>query len=79
MLEYHSTRHCDLHVVPDTFNTASYGIAIPNGADYEEELSNLIIQLGENGVLNGLEQKWWPKQVNMYVQYGLKWFMSLSW
>ena len=64
MLEYHSTRNCDLHVVPDTFNSASYGIALPNGADYEEELSNLIIKLGENGALNELEQKWWPKQAS---------------
>ena len=63
MLEYHATKNCELHVVPDTFNSASYGIPVPNGADYEEQLSNVIIKLGQSGFLNQLESNWWPKQV----------------
>ncbi|XP_078665246.1 glutamate receptor ionotropic, delta-2-like [Branchiostoma floridae x Branchiostoma belcheri] len=52
---------CSLMTSESHFYERGYGIALQQGSPYREDFSFGILQLQENGVLERLKDKWWPK------------------
>ncbi|ELU00163.1 hypothetical protein CAPTEDRAFT_169825 [Capitella teleta] len=52
---------CNVLEVGKPFDARSYGIAVPRGARYRDDLSMAILKLGELGRIAQLEEKWWDE------------------
>ncbi|XP_046553421.1 glutamate receptor ionotropic, kainate 2-like [Haliotis rubra] len=57
--KYKTTTDCDVMEIGPPFDPKGFGIGVPPGATYLEELSMTILRLGDRGVLQELENKWW--------------------
>lgn len=68
MIEHKVYTDCTLMEVGKAFDSRSYGIAVPRGARYRDDLSIAILKLGEEGKIHQLEAKWVlpipPKSLN---------------
>ena len=56
---YINRKPCDLVIIGEPFGKHLYGFAIPNNHPFEEPLNQAILELGETGDLEALEEKWW--------------------
>ncbi|XP_035670766.1 glutamate receptor ionotropic, delta-1-like [Branchiostoma floridae] len=52
---------CRLTVVRQSDQIRGYGIAFPQGHPLKDQVSLAILQLQENGRLEELKEKWWPR------------------
>ncbi|XP_074650307.1 glutamate receptor 2-like [Tubulanus polymorphus] len=56
---YTATKLCDTMVVGGPFDRKHYGIGVPRGAAYRDDLTMAILKLNERGKLSTLKKKWW--------------------
>ncbi|EYB97032.1 hypothetical protein Y032_0143g2350, partial [Ancylostoma ceylanicum] len=59
MLEFAVERDCELMQVGGLLDQKGYGIGLPKGSPYREEISRAILRLQEKTVLTELKEKWW--------------------
>ncbi|XP_056009861.1 glutamate receptor ionotropic, kainate 2-like isoform X3 [Ostrea edulis] len=59
---YKINRECQLTTIGPDFAPRGYGVGVPPGATYLEELSINILRLGDKGFLDELQQKWWGER-----------------
>ncbi|XP_078658815.1 glutamate receptor ionotropic, delta-2-like [Branchiostoma floridae x Branchiostoma belcheri] len=52
---------CRLTVVQQSGQMRGYGIAFPQGHPLKDKVSLAILQLQENGRLEAMKEKWWPR------------------
>ncbi|CAH1246687.1 GRID2 [Branchiostoma lanceolatum] len=52
---------CRLAVVQQSDQIRGYGIAFPQGHPFKDKVSLAILQLQENGRLEAMKEKWWPR------------------
>lgn len=57
-VKYRVAHDCDYVQVGGTVGSRGYGIGVPLGAQYREEISVALLQLAESGTILMLEQKW---------------------
>lgn len=55
--KYKAMVDCDLMEIGPHFDPKGFGIGVPPGATYREELSMTILTLGDHGKLHELETK----------------------
>ncbi|KAL7981031.1 hypothetical protein Chor_005265 [Crotalus horridus] len=59
MNEYHRRLNCNLTQIGGLLDTKGYGIGMPLGSPFRDELTLAILQLQENNRLEILKRKWW--------------------
>lgn len=59
---FKTNRECLLTTIGPAFAPRGYGIGLPPGATYLDELSINILRLGDSGFLDQLQQKWWGER-----------------
>ncbi|XP_037739232.1 glutamate receptor ionotropic, kainate 5 isoform X1 [Chelonia mydas] len=59
MNEYHRRRDCNLTQIGGLLDTKGYGIGMPLGSPFRDEITLAILQLQENNRLEILKRKWW--------------------
>ncbi|CAJ0596382.1 unnamed protein product [Cylicocyclus nassatus] len=59
MLEYAVERDCELMQIGGLLDQKGYGIGLPKGSPFREEISRAILRLQEKTVLTELKEKWW--------------------
>ncbi|CAJ0948103.1 unnamed protein product, partial [Ranitomeya imitator] len=59
MNEYYRQRNCNLTQVGGLLDTKGYGIGMPVGSVFRDEIDLAILQLQENNCLEDLKRKWW--------------------
>ncbi|XP_060035877.1 glutamate receptor ionotropic, kainate 4 isoform X2 [Erinaceus europaeus] len=59
MNEYYRQRNCNLTQIGGLLDTKGYGIGMPVGSVFRDELDLAILQLQENNRLEILKRKWW--------------------
>ncbi|KAG8433835.1 hypothetical protein GDO86_012270, partial [Hymenochirus boettgeri] len=59
MNEYHRRLNCNLTQIGGLLDTKGYGIGMPLGSPYRDEITLAILQLQENNRLEILKRKWW--------------------
>ncbi|XP_025087345.1 glutamate receptor ionotropic, kainate 3-like isoform X1 [Pomacea canaliculata] len=57
--KYHTIVDCDLMEIGPPFDPKGFGIGVPPGATYREELSMAILKLSDRGRLHELETRYW--------------------
>lgn len=57
VVQYQTTQDCDLVKVGETFDLRGYGVGIPKGAPYRDDITQAILKLREDGKLQALEDK----------------------
>jgi len=57
-LDYVVARNCDLIKVGETFSPRTYGLAIPQGSPYREELTVAVLRLQEYGRMEQFLNSW---------------------
>ncbi|XP_059157771.1 glutamate receptor 3-like, partial [Physella acuta] len=56
---YQAIIDCEVMEIGPPFDPKGFGIGVPPGATYREELSMAILRLSDKGRLHELETKWW--------------------
>uniref|UniRef100_A0A3P9AIK3 Glutamate receptor n=1 Tax=Esox lucius TaxID=8010 RepID=A0A3P9AIK3_ESOLU len=59
MNEYHRRLNCNLTQIGGLLDTKGYGIGMPLGSPYKEEITLGVLQLAENNRLEILKRRWW--------------------
>ncbi|XP_075867668.1 glutamate receptor ionotropic, kainate 5-like [Nelusetta ayraudi] len=59
MNEYHRSLDCNLTQIGGLLDTKGYGIGLPLGSPYRDEISLGILQLQETNRLEILKRRWW--------------------
>ncbi|XP_041091065.1 glutamate receptor ionotropic, kainate 5-like [Polyodon spathula] len=59
MNEYHRWLNCNLTQIGGLLDTKGYGIGMPLGSPFRDEITLAILQLQENNRLDILKRKWW--------------------
>ncbi|XP_067304993.1 glutamate receptor ionotropic, kainate 5 isoform X1 [Pseudorasbora parva] len=59
MNEYHRSLNCNLTQIGGLLDTKGYGIGMPLGSPFRDELSLAVLQLQENNRLEILKRRWW--------------------
>nr|XP_005998054.1 PREDICTED: glutamate receptor ionotropic, kainate 5 [Latimeria chalumnae] len=59
MNEYHRRHNCNLTQIGGLLDTKGYGIGMPLGSTFRDEITLAILQLQENNRLEILKRKWW--------------------
>ncbi|KAL0994606.1 hypothetical protein UPYG_G00124760 [Umbra pygmaea] len=59
MNEYHRQRNCNLTQIGGLLNTKGYGIGMPLGSVYRDDINMAILKLQEDNKLEILKRKWW--------------------
>ncbi len=57
VVEHRVTKECDLMTVGEPFDSKGYGVAVPMGASFRDDISLVILELGEVGRLGQIEEK----------------------
>ncbi|NP_001191669.1 glutamate receptor 8 [Aplysia californica] len=60
--KYQTIMDCNMMEIGPAFDPKGFGIGVPPGATYREELSMAILQLSDRGRLHEIETKWWDSQ-----------------
>ena len=58
VIQHAMTKDCDYTQVGKPFDSRGYGIGVPLGAGYRDELTVAILKLGEQGILQEIEHRW---------------------
>uniref|UniRef100_A0A672JYE4 Glutamate receptor ionotropic, kainate 5-like n=1 Tax=Sinocyclocheilus grahami TaxID=75366 RepID=A0A672JYE4_SINGR len=59
MNEYHRSLKCNLTQIGGLLDTKGYGIGMPFGSPFRDEISLAVLQLQENNRLEILKRRWW--------------------
>uniref|UniRef100_A0A3P9J2P0 Glutamate receptor n=1 Tax=Oryzias latipes TaxID=8090 RepID=A0A3P9J2P0_ORYLA len=59
MNEYHRGLNCNLTQIGGLLDTKGYGIGMPLGSPFRDEITLAILQLQENNRLEILKRRWW--------------------
>ncbi|XP_069497036.1 glutamate receptor ionotropic, kainate 5 isoform X2 [Ambystoma mexicanum] len=59
MNEYHRRLNCNLTQIGGLLDTKGYGIGLPLGSPFRDEITLAILQMQENNRLEILKRKWW--------------------
>ncbi|CAK6966293.1 glutamate receptor ionotropic%2C kainate 5 isoform X2 [Scomber scombrus] len=59
MNEYHRGLNCNLTQIGGLLDTKGYGIGMPFGSPFRDEITLAILQLQENNRLEILKRRWW--------------------
>ncbi|KAJ8289843.1 hypothetical protein GJAV_G00005960 [Gymnothorax javanicus] len=59
MNEYHRKLNCNLTQIGGLLDTKGYGIGMPLGSPFRDEITLAILQLQENNRLEILKRRWW--------------------
>uniref|UniRef100_A0AAQ5ZLD0 Glutamate receptor n=1 Tax=Amphiprion ocellaris TaxID=80972 RepID=A0AAQ5ZLD0_AMPOC len=59
MNEYHRGLNCNLTKIGGLLDTKGYGIGMPLGSPFRDEITLAILQLQENNRLEILKRRWW--------------------
>ncbi|XP_032820591.2 glutamate receptor ionotropic, kainate 5 isoform X2 [Petromyzon marinus] len=59
MNEYHRQRNCNLTQIGGLLDTKGYGIGMPLGSPFRDDITLAILQLQENNRIEILKRKWW--------------------
>uniref|UniRef100_A0A6Q2XVX6 Glutamate receptor n=1 Tax=Esox lucius TaxID=8010 RepID=A0A6Q2XVX6_ESOLU len=59
MSEYYRQRNCNLTQIGGLLDTKGYGIGMPLGSVYRDEIDMAILKLQEDNRLEMLKRKWW--------------------
>ncbi|XP_017271045.1 glutamate receptor ionotropic, kainate 5 isoform X2 [Kryptolebias marmoratus] len=59
MNEYHRGLNCNLTQIGGLLDTKGYGIGLPLGSPFREEITQAILQMQENNRLEILKRRWW--------------------
>uniref|UniRef100_A0A8C7RV02 Glutamate receptor n=1 Tax=Oncorhynchus mykiss TaxID=8022 RepID=A0A8C7RV02_ONCMY len=59
MNEYHRRLNCNLTQIGGLLDTKGYGIGMPLGSPFKEEITLGVLQLAENNRLEILKRRWW--------------------
>ncbi|XP_053481002.1 glutamate receptor ionotropic, kainate 5 [Ictalurus punctatus] len=59
MNEYHRSLNCNLTQIGGLLDTKGYGIGMPLGSPFRDEISLAVLQLQENNRLEILKRRWW--------------------
>uniref|UniRef100_A0A8C4PYV6 Ionotropic glutamate receptor C-terminal domain-containing protein n=1 Tax=Eptatretus burgeri TaxID=7764 RepID=A0A8C4PYV6_EPTBU len=59
MNEYHRQRNCNLTQIGGQLDTKGYGIGMPLGSPYRDDITLAILQLQERNRIEILKRKWW--------------------
>ncbi|NXX18220.1 GRIK5 protein, partial [Podargus strigoides] len=59
MNEYHRRHNCNLTQIGGLLDTKGYGIGMPLGSPFRDEITLAILRLQENNRLEILKRKWW--------------------
>ncbi|XP_052000753.1 glutamate receptor ionotropic, kainate 5-like isoform X1 [Xyrauchen texanus] len=59
MNEYHRSLNCNLTQIGGLLDTKGYGIGMPLGSPFRDEISLSVLQLQENNRLEILKRRWW--------------------
>merc|ERR1719427_2208326 len=57
-LEYQIARNCDLTQIGKVFSKRGYGLALPKGSPYLEEMNVMILKLRETGRMEQIMESW---------------------
>eukprot|EP00096_Caligus_rogercresseyi_P011731 TRINITY_DN4718_c0_g1_i2.p1 TRINITY_DN4718_c0_g1~~TRINITY_DN4718_c0_g1_i2.p1 ORF type:complete len:296 (+),score=100.79 TRINITY_DN4718_c0_g1_i2:317-1204(+) len=60
-IEYNVERNCELTKIGGLLDSKGYGIALPPNSPYTRAITEGILSLQENGVLQRLKIKWWKE------------------
>lgn len=60
--KYKTIENCDFMEIGPPFDPKGFGIGVPPGATYREELSMTILKLSDIGRLHELENRWWGRR-----------------
>ncbi|CAG5127476.1 unnamed protein product [Candidula unifasciata] len=60
--KYQTIVDCDVMEIGPAFDPKGFGIGVPPGATYREELSMAILKLSDRGILHELETRWWDNR-----------------
>lgn len=60
--KYKTIEDCQFMEIGPHFDPKGFGIGVPPGAIYREDLSMAILKLSDTGMLHQLENKWWPSR-----------------
>ena len=70
------SQNCDLRTVGDLFGRSGYGIGMPKGSPWSNDISLGVLNFHETGIMEQLESKWinfgnCPKETNTPTTLGL--------
>ena len=54
---YYTMHNCDVMTVGEPFDQKGYGIGVPRGVSYREQLTMGILKINEDGIIQELEDK----------------------
>lgn len=60
-------KECDLMATGEPFDEKGYGIGVPLGATYRDDLTMAILSLGERGVIKKLEDRYLTRTFFEYL------------
>ncbi|KAL4230474.1 hypothetical protein ACF0H5_010856 [Mactra antiquata] len=60
--KYKTIENCNFMEVGPPFDPKGFGIGVPPGATYREDLSMAILKLSDRGRLHELENRWWGRR-----------------
>ncbi|OWF48940.1 glutamate receptor 4-like [Mizuhopecten yessoensis] len=60
--KYMTIMDCEFMEIGPHFDPKGFGIGVPPGATYREELSMAILRMSDTGLLHELENKWWGRR-----------------
>lgn len=60
--KYMTIMDCEFMEIGPHFDPKGFGIGVPPGATYREELSMAILKMSDTGLLHELENKWWGRR-----------------
>ncbi|XP_069117092.1 glutamate receptor U1-like isoform X1 [Argopecten irradians] len=68
MAKYYTEQSgCVLYYVNDLLLTTQYGLVLPHNSTLLKPVNHALLTLSENGVLRGLEKKWFQGHCNKYM------------
>ncbi|XP_070180273.1 ionotropic receptor 25a-like [Littorina saxatilis] len=67
-LQYAISQYCGLTTIGKQFSTKSYAFALPQGSPLTEQVSNYILKLQSETILEKLKQLWWKDSAEGCVE-----------
>ncbi|CAF1077261.1 unnamed protein product [Adineta steineri] len=63
--EYNIMRNCDLTSIGGLLDSKGYGFGVPQNSPYRDILSDTILKLQDEGVIQKYYNKWWKEAANL--------------
>ncbi|CAF4494078.1 unnamed protein product, partial [Rotaria magnacalcarata] len=63
--EYNIMRNCELTSIGGLLDSKGYGFGVPENSPYRDILSDTILKLQDEGVIQKYYNKWWKEEANL--------------